>query len=157
MSITQLPDVSLSAIEYLRSVPEIAAIVSTAAGWVTGAPDGQTSGPRVSGALYKNWKVPTQAIVIRRAGGPGTLYDGWHRTRLDFWCYASNEREAVNLWRWLHPAICPDQSGIVGWTAAGCRVSNVLQEADPIPANDVDVRWSVLITPYVLTWREVSV
>jgi hypothetical protein len=149
MTLLVVPDVLKSMSSYLASVPEITAIVSTAAGWTNGG-----SGNRISGALGKNWKVPTQGIVIRRAGGPGADDIGLHRSRLDVWCYGSNGREAVNLWRIVHAALCPQQPIIRGWTFDNCKVLDVDQDADPIPADDTDTDWAILITPYMLLWRE---
>lgn len=150
MTVVAVPDVLKSAVEYLKTVPEVTTIVSTAAGWTNGA-----SGARISGVLGSNWRVPTQGIVIRRAGGPGQIGQGRHQTRLDVWCYGSNALEAVNLWRVVHPALCPEiGSGVRGWLASGCRVVDVVQDADPIPSDDLEVGWSVLVTPYLLTWYE---
>jgi len=139
-----------SLVTYLASVPEVAAIVSTAAGWQ----DKRTGVARISGALGSQWAVPSQAIVVRRAGGPGADDIGLHRSRLDVWCYGSNGREAVNLWRTVHAALCPQQPIVRGWTFDNCKVLDVEQDADPIPADDIDVGWSILIAPYMLLWRE---
>lgn len=150
MVVVAVPDVLKSAVEFLKAAPEVAALVSSASGWTNGG-----SGPRISGALGKDWKVPTQAIVVRRAGGPGQLGQGRHASRLDVWCYGANGLEAVTLWRTVHPALCPQPGdGVRGWTAAGCRVTDVVQEADPIPADDVDLGWAALVTPYLVFWRE---
>lgn len=147
MAITVLPDVLKSTVDYLKTVPEVTAIVATSAGWTGGG-----SGPRISGVLGADWRVPTQAVVIRRAGGPGQLGAGRHASRLDVWCYGANAREAVNLWRVVHPALCPEPPNLIGWTQAGCRVIDVQQNADAIPSDDLEVGWSVLVTPYVLTY-----
>lgn len=154
MTLVPVGDVVLSTVDYLRTVPEVAAIVSTAAGWQTGATSGASSGPRISGARYVNWRVKSAAVVVRRAGGPpDNEHNGWSWTRLDVWCYGSTAREAVNLWRYVHPAVCPDQAGVVGWSAAGCRVANVIKEVDPIPIDDEDVDWPAILTPYLVRWR----
>jgi hypothetical protein len=150
MSVLAVPDVLKSLLSYLASVSEVAAIVSTAAGWQ----DKRTGQTRISGALGSMWVVPSQAIVIRRAGGPGADDIGLHRSRLDVWCYGSNGREAVNLWRTVHAALCPQQPISRGWTFDACRVLDVSQDADPIPADDTDTDWAILVTPYVLLWRE---
>jgi hypothetical protein len=149
MTLVIVPDVLTSLAGYLASVPEVAAIVSTAAGWTNGG-----SGNRISGAFGKNWRVPSRAIVIRRAGGPGGDDIGLHRSRLDVWCCVTNMREAVELWRNVHAALCPQQPISRGWTFDHCRVLDVEQDADPIPQDDTDTDWSILVTPYVLTWRE---
>lgn len=147
-----LPDVVKSTIEYLKAVPEVAAIVGTGAGWQPGSGG---SGARISGALGDKWKVPTQAIVIRRAGIPRDELDGWLWERLDVWCYGANGLESSGLWRVVDPAICPDQSGVTGWVAANCRVANVIREAGPTPADDLDVGWSILIATYQVKYRKV--
>lgn len=151
MTLTPVPDVLKSTVDYLKTVPELSALVSTAAGWTGGG-----SGARIAGAIGNLWKVPSVSLRLRRAGGPGPdpSYNGLHRTRLDVWCMAGSERDAVNLWRYLHPAICPDQSRTTGWDMAGCRVTNVLAEVDPIPADDLEAGWWVLLAPYVLEYFE---
>ena len=145
-----LPDVLKSMQTYLSTQADVAALVSTGAGWTNGG-----SGARVGMVIGANWKVPTTAIRLRRAGGRGQLGAGQHETRVDLWCMGANERDAVNLWRTVQPALCPlPGDRIIGWTASGCRVTDIRQDADPIPADDLEVGWSIIVTPYVLTWRE---
>ena len=147
MPITPLPDVLKSLQTYLSGVAEVAALVSTGTGWTNGG-----SGARVGMVIGKDWRVPSVSIVLRRAGGRGQLGAGQHETRVDVWTMARDQRDAVNLWRTVQPALCPlPGDGIIGWTAAGCRVTDVRQDADPIPADDLEVGWSVIVTPYVLT------
>lgn len=145
-----LPDVLKSLQTYIAGLSDVAALVSTAGGWTNGG-----SGARVGMVIGANWRVPTTAVRLRRAGGRGALGAGRHETRVDVWCMGANERDAITLWRTLHPLLAPNTGdGIVGWTASGCRVTDVRQDADPIPADDLEVGWSVIVTPYVLTWRE---
>lgn len=152
MTVIAVPDVVKSLQSFLAGVPEVTAIVSTAAGWTQGG-----SGNRISGALHPKWRVPTQAIVIRRAGGPGIDRTALHRSRLDIGTYGSNGYESARLWRTVHAAICPQPPALRGWTFDYCRVVDVEQDADPIPADDTDVGWSILVTPYLVTWYEQAV
>ena len=155
MSVTPLPDVLKSLQTFLASNADVAALVSTTAGWTTADPDAPTSGPRVGMVTGANWRVPSTSIKLRRAGGRGQLGAGRHETRVDVWCMGSNERNAINLWRTVHAVLCPlTGDGVIGWTAAGCRVTDVVQDADPIPGDDLEIGWSVVVTPYLLVWRE---
>lgn len=150
MSVTPLPDVLKSLQTYLANNTDVAALVSTAAGWTNGG-----SGPRVGMVTGANWRVPSTSVKLRRAGGAGQLGAGRHETRVDVWCMGGNERDAITLWRTVQAVLCPlTGDSIIGWTAAGCRVTDVVQDADPIPGDDLEVGWSVVVTPYLLVWRE---
>jgi hypothetical protein len=149
VSIVPAPDVLKSLQAYLSGVADVAALVSSVEGWRNGG-----SGPRVGMVVGKNWRVPTTAIKLRRAGGRGQLGAGRHETRVDVWTMGANERDAVTLWRTVHPSLCPSDGSVIGWTAANCRVTDVVQDAGSIPGDDLEVGWSVIVTPYVLTWRE---
>lgn len=146
--IVAVPDVVDSVRTYLSAVPEIAALVSSSSGWTNG------SGPRVSGSINRGWKIPSISIVLRRAGGPGVDETALHTTRLDVRCLAGSTRDASRLWRTVHAALVPRSPGITGWTAASCRVVDVDQDADPIPDDDTDVGWYVLVAPYLFRWYE---
>lgn len=153
-----LPDVLKSMQTHVAGLPTVSTLVSTAAGWTATDPNAPTSGPRVGMVIGKNWKVPSTAIVLKRAGGRGALGVGRHETRVDVWCMAREQRDAVGLWRELHPRLCPvTGDAIVGWTASQCRVTDVRQDADPIPAEDLEVGWAVLVTPYLVYWQEAPV
>ena len=149
--IVAVPDVVDSVRIFLSSVPEVAALVSSSSGWAKG------SGPRISGSINRGWKVPSLAIVLRRAGGAGIDETARHVTRLDVRCLAGSTRDAAMLWRTVHAALAPRPPGITGWAAASCRVTDVEQDADPIPDDDTDVGWYVLVAPYLFSWYEMAV
>lgn len=143
------PDELKSLQTYLSSVSDLATLVSSSSGWTNGG-----SGPRIGMVLGANWRVPTTAVRLRRAGGRGQLGAGRYESRVDVWCMGGNERDALLVWRTLHAALCPIDGSVIGWTASNCRVTDVVQDAAPIPGDDLEVGWSVLVAPYVLTWRE---
>jgi hypothetical protein len=149
MAVVARPDVLGSIVAYLRSFPEITALVATAAG----ATDSRTT-PRVSGEKQDWWDMPTHAVWLNRTGGPIVGSDyllGWWNQRIDVTCYGSSKREATRLMELVLPALCPMQGERAGsFVWSGVRVSDIVPESDIISEIEDDTGWPFAWLPVIV-------
>lgn len=167
MALVALPDPIAALLVRLRSFSEITALVTTAPGYTDSATTPQRARPRISPVAQSFWKLPTAAIMLRKAGGPAADRDGRIRaSRVDIWYFGSGgpgndpgtqEREAYALWRQVSPALCPGHGESTRFVAANCLVYGIDDEGDPYPYTDQDTGWRAMIGPVVLRWSEVPV
>lgn len=153
-------DLLYAVTDRLRSFSELTALVSSSAGW-----NGTGSGPRIGGERRtgpNGWAMPTQAIVVRRAGGPVRIEDvalGYKTSRLDIVCYGQTAKLAADVWRMLDAVLVPAQGGVGGQVASftlhGARVDSVIPETDATSLVDPELRWPFVLAPYVFSWWSV--
>ena len=151
MAVVARPDLIGAMLTRLRAIPEVAAQVSSSAGWT----DGRSGSPRISGAVQDAWKMPTRSIRLRRTGGPivGSDYSlSLWSSRVDVLCYGATVLEASALLDLVLPALCPPQGQSAGWTVNGCRVGSIEPEADAIATVEPDTQWPFAWAPLIVRW-----
>lgn len=148
-----MPDIIGALIVRATSDVQVTSLIGSAAGWLN-----LQSGNRIAMGINADWKMPTHAISIRPAGGPlGDPTVRMQRTRFDWNFYGSNPFECMRLWRATHPIICPGQESSTGvsFRAKNTVVYDIAQESGPLPEEEPNTRYPVLIVPYVVSWSEV--
>lgn len=148
-----MPDIIGALIVRTTSDAQVTSLVGSGAGWLN-----SQSGNRVAQGINSDWKMPTHAIVIRLAGGPpGDQSVRKQFTRFDWNFYGSNIFECTRLWRATHPILCPGQESSSGtsFRAKNVVVYDIAQESGPLPDEEPNTRFPVLIVPYLVTWSEV--
>lgn len=156
VAVVARPNLTYGLNGYLRTFPDLTALVSSNGGWKQPA---KKSGPRISQKLQggeDGWKMPTRAIVLRRAGGPiiGDDYTmGLWSTRIDTLSYGATGLEAEEVWAMLDAVLVP-QTGQrnAAWSMNGVRVSDVVPETDAAMLTDPDTRWEYMFAPYIVRW-----
>jgi hypothetical protein len=135
--------------------------LDSAAGWKD-PPPGRTkrTGPRISSEIQggdDGWKMPTRAIVLRKAGGPviGDDYAlGLKTTRIDTFSYGATGLEADQVWAMLDAILVPSTgSRSASFTRSGCAIVDIRPEADALAQTDPDTGWRRVWAPFVVTWR----
>lgn len=150
MPVLARPDLLGAMLSHLRGIPEVTALVSSAAGWK----DGRTE-PRISGQLQSQWNMPTRAVRLRRTGGPILGDDftmGLWTSRVDVLCYGQDVRLAAGLLDVVLPALCVLQGNAAGFTEHGCRVGSIEPEADVFADVDPESEWPFAFLPLVVRW-----
>lgn len=144
MVLSPVPDLVDAVTAQILSFSEVQAVVAN----------------RVSGALQKAWDpMPKNAVVVTAASGPVLSGDdelGLFRSRLDFKCYGSTGREAMRTWRYIHSAICPDQSRRTSFVRDNCQVNSVMRERAPSLDTEEDTGWPRVTCSYIFIWSRAS-
>jgi hypothetical protein len=164
MPVAAIADPTAALNAYLRSFSEITALVSSAAGYTDDATTAQKARPRISTTVQPFWRMPAEAILIRRRSGPAPDRDGRLRTsRFDLWYFgyggaaqsvSRQERAAFALWRQTQPILCPTHGQSTRFVQAGCLVTGIEEEADPFPFDDQATGWRVIVGPILCRWVE---
>lgn len=149
------PDIIGALISRLRSAPPLQNYIAT---------NGQV---RVSASLNPTWQMPDYAIVLRKNGGgggdpeTGRLFQSFVlRCYGAGKTYATRERTADELWRWVDAYLCPTpQHGVpMGFIAAHCLVYSIAREAMPTVGNDPDAdQWARTVNVYTAVYGAVPV
>lgn len=102
---------------------------------------------------------PGHFILIRIAGD--TDYLTWsevqyQKTRLDMEFYGVSPEDAYELWRTVHPALCPRQgSGTHRFIASNCSVVGLEKESGPFELIDDLTQLPFIAASYLALWSEV--
>lgn len=134
--------------------------LDSAAGWKQPL---TRSGLRISSEIQGGdlgWKMPTRAIVLRKAGGPTVGDDyalGIKTTRIDTFSYGATGQEADGVWALLDAILVP-QTGlrVAGFTRSGVTVVNVVPESDASALRDPDTDWRYVFASYAVKWMSGS-
>lgn len=142
-----LPDIKAAVIEHLLASSDITALVSTRIGSVQREAWGAEPGP---------------FVLVRVNGSPGLgnwKEVGFQVTRLDFEFHAMSPDEATQVWRTVHPVICPQQGASQKWafTISNCRVVYMEQESGPFEILDPTTDQYFTGAAYIAVWAEVAV
>lgn len=166
MVVTARADIVYSLNGWLRTfADEWHAIgLDSATGWKAAPdPSQQRSGPRISSEIQggdNGWRMPTRAIVLRKAGGPvvGNNYTlGLKTTRIDTFSYGASGKEADDVWAMLDAILVPSQgSRSAGFVLNGCVVSDIRPEVDALAQTDDATGRRRVWAPYLVDWRSVS-
>lgn len=101
--------------------------------------------------------MPTRAIWLNRTGGPqapGDYSMGIWRSRIDLYCYGGAGHEAQDLLDLVVPALCVRQGTEASFTLRGCRVVEIVPEADALADINPQTRWPHVMIPIVVIWGE---
>jgi hypothetical protein len=136
--------------------------LDSAGGWKTppsGSGLAKRTGPRISGEIQggdAGWKLPTRAIVIRKAGGPNVGDDytlGIKHTRIQATCYGGTGVEADGVWALLDAILVPNSGDRpASFVRAGCRISDIVPESDAAALREPETQWPFVTASYVVTW-----
>ena len=156
MPVLARPDLLYAVRGYLRSHAELAALVGSAGGWKQPA---VRSGPRISSEIQggsDGWKMPTRAIIVRKAGGPVDeegYAQGITLTRLDTFSYGATGAEADEVWRLLDAILVPTDGRPASFDWQGVAIGNIVPEAGEAMLVDPEAEWRYVFRPYVVLWR----
>lgn len=93
------------------------------------------------------------ALAVVKSGGDQDLYAPLGRPRLDLHCYGPSPYEAFRFWRTVMAILIPADRRSFGWTAANCRVLDVVLEGGPVEM--LDGEWPKVWSSVRLTISEV--
>lgn len=145
MAIAQMPDVVGAMVAHLLAQTGLANEVSNRI-----APEHKNAWGNLKDAAGKKTIVITQAPSS--SGGAPEL--GIVSTTLDCRCYGPDRRSTLEVWRWLHPTIFPDQSSgqKCSFTRFNCRVYYTQWSGGPTTDQENGDGWWVTIASYDVTW-----
>jgi len=155
-----LPDVIAAVISILQTDTDVTALTGqhVAAGVL---PRVASAIPEVPEGDPRHWNMPDYAILIRRAGGRGSdIYTDMHYARIDVRCFGPGNtlnvrrRTADDLWRTVHPVLCPPQTyGLqMGGHFKRTLIHSIEQEAEPIPLQEEGTDWPLVLCSYIVTY-----
>lgn len=150
-----LPDVIAAIVTHLSADADVAALCSQNVDPGAPYPRIASSFPESSDKRYR-WVMPNYAVLIRRAGGPPMDMDtGLSYCRFDLRCYGPGEtvqqrrRLADQLWRTVHPALCPPPGYPSGFHAARTVVQQIYPEGEAFPQMEPGTDWAFVLCSYV--------
>lgn len=143
---------------YLRSFAEFTSMVGSNGGWKKPV---ARSGPRISSEVQggdDGWKMPTRALVIRKAGGQPIGDDyalGLKTTRIDTFSYGATGAEADEVWALLDAILVPTDGRPAGFGDDAIRVSDIRPDIDAAAQTEPVTGYRRVFAPYIVTWISV--
>lgn len=149
MPVAQMPDVVGAMVGHLLAQTGIANAVTNRI-----APEWKAAWGNLEDAAGKKAVVLTQAP----SSDVGYPEQGILTTQLDAHCYGPDRRSSLEVWRWLHPTIFPDQSSGLrcSFTRFNCRVYYTQFAGGPNTDQEEGTGWWVTLASYDVTWSTLS-
>lgn len=149
-----LPNVIAAIVARLKGDPDVVALCSQ------GVPVGRE--PRIAAGFPESsddsyrWRMPHFAVIVQRAGGPpGDVDIGLQFARFDVRCFGpgrtltTRQRLADQLWRTVHPALCPPPYYPTGFHAAGTLVQQIYAEGEALTDVEPGTDWPIVVCSYI--------
>lgn len=139
-----MPDIKAATITHMLAVSAISA---------------QTT--RIGSVHRTVWGAePGKFILIRIAGNTDETnwYEfGYQKTRMDMEFYGATPEDAFELWRTVHPELCPRQgSGQFRFVSENCKVVGLEKESGPFELIDDVTELPFVSATYVALWSEIA-